>query len=382
MFKKPISPVKYKPKISSPLTKEFPVIRDISLHEAVATDDHRAIKMLISSTNIDGPDEEGHTPLIKAIITGHNDAAKILMDNGADLNICDSANNSPLLIALTTKNLEIARIIANEYSYEDKIVDLENAIEFARINYEDQVGLIQLFLDAKIFECGSVADLTDSLDEGANINAINNEGDTVFISAIKERASVGSIYFLIASGVKFNPETTSILIKNLIEANGKKAKALSDNAESLIAKGLELSDELKIKFNSVLRNREELMQYDRAIKDDNMIKLNQMNQYLLENEIPMNIITSLISNPHDSRIEPSLLRNISRLLINIDTSLGLYKDLANSISDFIIENESDLDPVELDEEDEISPPSRVQTKDKKDLRKLLLTREVSRAMGK
>ncbi len=360
-----------KERIPSPLKTEFEII-DISLHQAVEENNHRAIKILISETDIDGRDKEGNTPLIKAIMARHNEAARILMDEGADLNISNSHGDVPLLIALKTGNLEIARIIANEYFYEYKLGDLELAIKYAKINYADETEFVQLLLNAKIFECVSVSDFKDSLDEGVNINAINHEGKSVLISAIEGRVSVGSIYFLIASGVMLDEETVTTMtenIKKLMEAKSGKAKKLSEAAA-----GADPSDEVKIKFNSAVRNIEELMQYMVAIVDDNMLKLNKASQHLLENGIPINVITSLITNPHGSEIDHSLLMEVSSILHKTDTDLRSYKDLADSISGFINESDADLEDVELDEE-EPSPPTRTRPKDTKDLRKLLLTKK-------
>ena len=45
-------------------------------------------------------DIDGYTPLHKCVLTENSDLMRLLIDNGADLDICDNIGNSPLHSAI------------------------------------------------------------------------------------------------------------------------------------------------------------------------------------------------------------------------------------------------------------------------------------------
>lgn len=49
---------------------------------------------------INEKDDKGQTPLIKAIVAGHIDVAKLLIENDADVNVVDNDSKTALMIAL------------------------------------------------------------------------------------------------------------------------------------------------------------------------------------------------------------------------------------------------------------------------------------------
>ena len=109
--------------------------------------------MLIESRRVDLniPDNDGETPLIKAVKEGNYNIARILIENGADLNIQNEGDGSTALIeAVRTDRLRpvervnIARMLIDngaDIHIQDKDGDTAYGIaeEIGRVDIFDQV---------------------------------------------------------------------------------------------------------------------------------------------------------------------------------------------------------------------------------------------------
>lgn len=65
----------------------------------------------INDKNINRPDADGITPLMKAIILSRNEIAEILIRAGADVNFPDISGNTPLMYCAMRGNTEVARML-------------------------------------------------------------------------------------------------------------------------------------------------------------------------------------------------------------------------------------------------------------------------------
>ena len=62
---------------------------------------------------VDRAENDGQTPLFIACATGHVDAARLLLDRGADVHTADSANTTPLHMACYKGHIEIVQLLLN-----------------------------------------------------------------------------------------------------------------------------------------------------------------------------------------------------------------------------------------------------------------------------
>ncbi len=86
---------------------------EVDLHSAVAEDDLEAIRQHIkagSDLNVLEPSRES-TPLITAALLGKTEAAKILIDAGADLNYKNADGSTALHTAAAFGKTEVAKIL-------------------------------------------------------------------------------------------------------------------------------------------------------------------------------------------------------------------------------------------------------------------------------
>lgn len=107
----------------------------------------------------------GCTPLMQAAEHEAEDAVRVLLSRGADLEACDSYGNTPLHMACHTKNLRIVQ-------------DLVAA--GAKVNARTEDGCTPLFIATGHSTAAMVEFL---LDAGAEIEATDNEGHTALLQA-------------------------------------------------------------------------------------------------------------------------------------------------------------------------------------------------------
>ena len=60
-------------------------------------------------TLIDGKAKDGTTPLLLAILLGHDDLASFLIDIKANINLCDNMDNAPIHMACYQGNLSLVQ---------------------------------------------------------------------------------------------------------------------------------------------------------------------------------------------------------------------------------------------------------------------------------
>ena len=85
-----------------------------ALHWAAAKGNTEVIEFLIKEgANINAPaaTDYNQTPLLFALRYGKNEAAKLLIDLGADINQKDGYDNSPLILAVHNRNKELVKYL-------------------------------------------------------------------------------------------------------------------------------------------------------------------------------------------------------------------------------------------------------------------------------
>jgi len=109
---------------------------DVDIHTAVVTDNLAALKQHIATgTNINEKDPfGGSSPLISAAVFGKTEAAKILIDAGADINFKNNDSSTPLHTAAFFCRPEIVKILL------DKHADKTIKNKYGSTAYESVVG--------------------------------------------------------------------------------------------------------------------------------------------------------------------------------------------------------------------------------------------------
>lgn len=207
----------------------------------------------IKRVDINEIDNEGNTPLIIAFEMYNLEAAEILLDNGADPNIknndgksalhfvmkysflpniyllhhllnaganvneIDNEGNSPLIVALSNTNFKFAKILFDHGANPTiKNKNGKSALHFA-------VKYALFDLDVQL--------LVELIKAGANVNDIDNEGNTPLIKVLQSYNSVSTfniVTILLENGANLNIKNkkgqtaitldTNFHIKNLIKS--------------------------------------------------------------------------------------------------------------------------------------------------------------------
>ena len=109
---------------------------EVDIHTAVVTDNLTALKQHIAaSSNINEKDPfGGSSPLISAALFGKTDAAKILIDAGADVNFINNDGSTPLHTSAFFCRPEIVKLLL------DKHADKTIKNKYGSTPYESVVG--------------------------------------------------------------------------------------------------------------------------------------------------------------------------------------------------------------------------------------------------
>ena len=88
---------------------------DISIHEAVATDNTEAVKQhLASGTDVNARNDGGYTPLHWVAVRDHKEIAELLIEKGADVNVEGNEGNTSLYWAAQNGHEEIVELLISK----------------------------------------------------------------------------------------------------------------------------------------------------------------------------------------------------------------------------------------------------------------------------
>ncbi len=158
----------------------------VDLHSAVVTDDLEAIRQHIkagSDLNVLEP-SRASTPLITAAALGKTEAAKILIDAGADLNYQNADGSTALHTAAAFGKTEVANILINA------------GIDLNRQNNEGATAL-----HAAAFLC-RIEIVEALLAKGADKTIKNKTGQTALETVVVPFDDVKFVYEAIGAGLR------------------------------------------------------------------------------------------------------------------------------------------------------------------------------------
>jgi hypothetical protein len=159
----------------------------VDLHSAVVTDNLEVIKQHIKAgtdLNVLEP-SRASTPLITAAALGKTEAARLLIDAGADLNYQNADGSTPLHTAAALGKTDIARLLINAPG-----IDL---------NRQNNEGATPLHTAAFL---GRVEIVKALLAKGADKTIKNKSGQTAYETVVVPFEDVKFIYDAIGNGLR------------------------------------------------------------------------------------------------------------------------------------------------------------------------------------
>lgn len=162
------------------------------------------VKALIKDgANVNAKNDQGWTALMSALANDANsnsEIIKILIEAGADVKAKNNKGITARDLAKRKQNPEIQRLADTLlYVSENPTADLFNAVKDSRTSIEQIKTLINA---------------------GADVNAKDKSGNTVFMNAAKYNSNVEIIKFLIAAGVDLNAKNNKgQTVEDLVKKN-------------------------------------------------------------------------------------------------------------------------------------------------------------------
>ncbi|KAK4032427.1 ankyrin repeat-containing domain protein [Parachaetomium inaequale] len=195
------------------------------LHQAVCGFSERSVVEVINhsgATDVDAVDEEGKTALAWAVLRGDMQTVQLLLERGADPNICDSNGDSPLALCthgrepLIMNSLVLAGAAftgnLRNYNALHKAAFRQNNADFLRPLIRAFPGMIDSLSDSGETPL-ALATFRDNdvvacflLDSGAQIDTVDDSGTTPIFDAVKYR-SHRTLEMLIHKGARLEHRT-------------------------------------------------------------------------------------------------------------------------------------------------------------------------------
>lgn len=190
---------------------------DLKLLESLSQNSAKITEMLIGKAdkNIINDSLEGKTPLIIAVGNSYIDTAKILIENGANINAVDIEGWSALSYAVNNGDIEIAKLLLeNKAKIKDELLIaikspiVESRINImkllidnkANINYTDENGFNPLNI---AIESGDMELTKFLITNGANVNSLMQDGVSLIGYAIAQN-NMDLLQILIENGANVN----------------------------------------------------------------------------------------------------------------------------------------------------------------------------------
>lgn len=190
---------------------------DLTLLEKSAENSAKIMQMIIDKVDkkLINDSLEGKTPLIIAVGNSYIDTAKILIENGADVNAVDIEGWSALSYAVNNGDIEIAKLLLeNKAKIKDELLIaikspiVESSINImkllidnkANINYADENGFNPLNIT---IESGDMELTKFLITNGANVNSLMQDGVSLIGYAIAQN-NMDLLQMLIENGANVN----------------------------------------------------------------------------------------------------------------------------------------------------------------------------------
>ena len=190
---------------------------DLKLLESLSQNSAKIMQMIIDKVDkkLINDSLEGKTPLIIAVGNSYIDTAKILIENGANINAVDIEGWSALSYAVNNGDIEIAKLLLeNKAKIKDELLIaikspiVESSINImkllidnkANINYTDENGFSPLNI---AIESGDMELTKFLITNGANVNSLMQDGVSLIGYAIAQN-NMDLLQMLIENGANVN----------------------------------------------------------------------------------------------------------------------------------------------------------------------------------
>ena len=190
---------------------------DLKLLESLSQNSAKIMQMIIDKVDkkLINDSLEGKTPLIIAVGNSYIDTAKILIENGANINAVDIEGWSALSYAVNNGDIEIAKLLLeNKAKIKDELLIaikspiVESRINMmkllidnkANINYTDENGFNPLNI---AIESGDMELTKFLITNGANVNSLMQDGVSLIGYAIAQN-NMDLLQILIENGANVN----------------------------------------------------------------------------------------------------------------------------------------------------------------------------------
>lgn len=190
---------------------------DLKLLESLSQNSAKITQMIIDKVDkkLINDSLEGKTPLIIAVGNSYIDTAKILIENGANINAVDIEGWSALSYAVNNGDIEIAKLLLeNKAKIKDELLIaikspiVESSINMmkllidnkANINYTDENGFNPLNI---AIESGDMELTKFLVTNGANVNSLMQDGVSLIGYAIAQN-NMDLLQILIENGANVN----------------------------------------------------------------------------------------------------------------------------------------------------------------------------------
>lgn len=190
---------------------------DLKLLESLSQNSAKIMQMIIDKVDkkLINDSLEGKTPLIIAVGNSYIDTAKILIEDGANINEVDFEGWSALSYAVNNGDIEIAKLLLeNKAKIKDELLIaikspiVESRIDMikllidnkANINYADEDGFNPLNI---AIESGDMEVTKFLITNGANVNSLMQDGVSLIGYAIAQN-NMDLLQILIENGANVN----------------------------------------------------------------------------------------------------------------------------------------------------------------------------------
>jgi ankyrin repeat protein len=117
------------------------------LHDATSAGSMQEVAALLDQgADIDARSERGETPLILAILAGHDEVAELLIEEGAALDGRNERGLTPLHAAAYSGNAEVARVLLDHGAGLEDRTNVSGATPLIVAAEENRVGVAELLI--------------------------------------------------------------------------------------------------------------------------------------------------------------------------------------------------------------------------------------------
>ena len=157
------------------------------LHSAANNGNTEIVKLLLKEgAYVDVVDNIGVTPLFWAVNNNNIETVKLLINEGANVNLVSKYDGTPLYVAVNKRNIKMIELLINEGAN----VNIPNHLNMSPLHLAVQQAIIYNYTDiVKLL-----------IKEGANVNVIDKDGQTPLSQALLRGPKYEIVELLMRAG--------------------------------------------------------------------------------------------------------------------------------------------------------------------------------------